>query len=116
MAKRGIQKAINDIEDNKLLVDSPADNLPTEYWHIVAEIDATVFSIEQLAKQIVKRRPIEQMVDEATGWDKEQESTLEYWSSRLKLLMALLPKDDSHLNSPLKLNRRIHEQTRRKIS
>lgn len=68
----------------------------SEYWETVAEIDATIFCIEQLAEQQVMRKPIEKMIDKATGYDKEQTETLEYWSKRLKLLMKLLPPDDWH--------------------
>jgi hypothetical protein len=68
----------------------------SEYWQTVAEIDATIFCIEQLARQIASRPPIFKMIDEATGWGKEQEKTLEYWSKRLKKLMAKLPLDDWH--------------------
>jgi len=68
----------------------------TEYWETVAEIDATIFCIEQLAEQQVMRKPIERMVDKASGYDKEQTETLEYWSKNLKKLMAKLPEDDFH--------------------
>lgn len=61
------------------------DELPTEYWQIISEIDTTIFCIEV-------------MVDRSTGYATEQEETLQYWADRLKKLVALLPKDDPHLN------------------
>lgn len=79
------------------------------YWEIIAEIDATIFCIEQLAGSLVKRPPIVQMIDESTGYDKEQADTLEYWSHRLRELMAFLPADDPHLVKP-ELPQRLIEQ------
>lgn len=72
----------------------PKPLTPAKYWAIVAEIDATIFCIEQVAKQQVGRKPIELMVDKATGYDKEQTQTLEYWSARLTKLVAKIKADD----------------------
>lgn len=66
------------------------------YWMIIAEIDATYFCIEQVMGQVSRRTPFEQLIDKATGYDKEQEAAIRYWVARIKRLQAKLPPDDPH--------------------
>lgn len=87
----------SDTKGSPQLADNFSDDLPTSYWGIIAEIDATIFCIEDSARKMTKRPPIYQMIDEATGYDKEQHELLKHWSDRLKQLVALLPADDPHL-------------------
>lgn len=66
------------------------------YWEVIAEIDATYFCLEQLMGKMARRSPIVQLVDEATGYDKEQVKTIKAWVARIKELQATLPADDPH--------------------
>lgn len=101
----GNLKKLKDANSTQPTADALSD---TEYWETVAEIDATYFCIEELAKTIANRPPIHKMIDEATGWEQEQEKTLAYWFRRLKKLQAKLPPDDPHFIKPtLKLSQRL---------
>lgn len=76
-----------------------------KYWEIIAEIDASYFTLEQMAKQAQTRIPIERMIDESTGYDKHRIDEAKAIVGRIKELQALLPDDDPHfVNVPHKEN------------
>lgn len=66
------------------------------YWEIIAEIDASMFVLEDMARRSAGRAPIERMIDESTGYDKHLTEEAKVIVARVKELQAALPPDDPH--------------------
>jgi hypothetical protein len=71
-----------------------------EYFMVVAEIDASYFVLEEMIGKQVRRTPIEQMIDQATGYDQQQTDEIKKLVARIKELQAKLPPDDWHFIAP----------------
>lgn len=75
-----------------------------EYWGIIAEIDASYYVLAQMQKRFSGRDPITQMVDAATGYDRDQLKEAKKIVDRIKVLQAKLPPDDPHFVSQDEVN------------
>ncbi len=58
----------------------------TRYWVARAEVDFLYFQLETLLKKQISRKPIEKMIDEATGIDKETEKDCKRIGKRITFL------------------------------
>jgi hypothetical protein len=71
-----------------------------EYLMTIAEIDASYFVLEQMAKRFDNRAPIVQMIDKATGFEEAQLGEVKAIVGRIKELQGRLPADDPHFVRP----------------
>lgn len=70
-----------------------------EYWQIITEIEANLYTLQQLQDQAAKRSPLAQMIDKATGYDESQLEEAKAIVARIRELQAMLPPDDPHFKA-----------------
>lgn len=76
--------------------DTPPPVSEMSYWEIIAEIDASMFTLEEMARESASRAPIERMIDSVTGCDAYMAAEAKIIVARVKELQAALPPDDPH--------------------